>query len=180
MVVRFPHLTCSFPPGSARRYTHLPSTGTAIFFQDLDLLRGTFSPFLAYTKYVATYRPAGRVTLVLLVNRDGCATHWTLPAVPGSYALIQALINAAADGDTVLVAPGPFFVLSAVNLGGFHCVENAHRAVFSRRSGNISGTRFDGIDSLTLGGGYSRGENRFFRRMVESSQSGQNFWIYEE
>lgn len=34
----------------------------------------------------------------------------TMPKVPGSYASVQAAINTAADGDTVLVDPGTSFL----------------------------------------------------------------------
>jgi hypothetical protein len=82
----------------------------------------------------------GLVALLLLVWAL-CPAKAKLLHVPGDYALIQAAINAAADGDTVLVAPGTYF--ENLNLRGKKVLLASYYLLDSD-PGNILSTIIDG------------------------------------
>jgi hypothetical protein len=82
----------------------------------------------------------GLVALFLLVWAI-CPAKAKLLHVPGDYALIQAAINAAADGDTVLVAPGTYF--ENLNLRGKKVLLASYYLLDSD-PGNILSTIIDG------------------------------------
>lgn len=86
--------------------------------------------------------------------------------VPGTYATIQAALNGASDGDTILLAPGTYTGTGNVNLnlGGRHIIIDGQRSAIidcqnAGRAFSISGAarRQAVLRGLTIRNGYADG-----------------------
>jgi hypothetical protein len=80
----------------------------------------------------------GVLLVMILVAGTG---HGTIREVPGNYATIQAAINAAVDGDTVLVNPGTF--LENINFRGKNIVVGS-RYILDGDPAHITSTVING------------------------------------